>query len=90
MTATVDKTPFTAYITKYALTDGIIEVQDAVHRGADMIAVKSIGSHAYFHKEGRDWHYTKDSAIKQAEKMREAKIKSIEKQKQRIEQLKFT
>lgn len=78
------------YITKYALTAGIIEVQDAEYTSSEgMISVKSRGTHAYFHGEGKDWHHSKDGAIKRAEVMRRRKLESIEKQRQRIEQLRF-
>jgi hypothetical protein len=56
------------WITKYALTKGIIEVDDAQNcNDASMIKCLSIG---YFHGEGKEWHRTKESAIAKAEEMR--------------------
>lgn len=79
-----------AYVTKYALTAGIMEVQDAEPTSSEgMISVRSLGIHTYFHGEGKDWHRTKDSAIKRAEEMRRRKLESMEKQKRRIEEIIF-
>ena len=54
----------------------------------DMIEV--IGSNGmYFHGEGKDWHRAKESAIKRAEEMRLKKITSVEKQLQKLKDMKF-
>jgi hypothetical protein len=80
-----------AYITKYAPTKGIIEVDDAEEPKwyPGMITAKSLGFHACFHGEGKEWHRTKEGAIKRAEEMRRSKLQSIEKQMRRIEAIAF-
>ena len=80
------------YVTKYALSDGIQEYEDWVVCGDisnDMIQVKSGGSILRFHGEGRDWHRTREGAVKRAEEMRLAKIASLRKQAERLEKKRF-
>lgn len=73
------------WITKYALSSGILE-RDATPCGnGNMIQV---GSH-YFHGEGRDWHLTLLSAQKKAEVMRVKKIASYRKIIEKMEKLQF-
>lgn len=77
------------WITKYALTDGIIE-EEAEPCGKDMIAVRNERAlSSYFHGEGKNWHKTKESAIAKAEEMREKKIASLKKQIDKLEKIKF-
>lgn len=80
-----------AFITKYALTSGIKEVDDAEisENCISMISVKSLGCFANFHGEGLDWHLTKEAAIFRANEMRNSKIKSLKKAISKIEQLNF-
>lgn len=70
----------TVFITKYALTRGIVEAKvKAIF--ADDTAVEVVWSSAashYFH--GKDWHRTFGAAAEQANKMREAKLKSLRRQ----------
>jgi hypothetical protein len=66
------------FITKHALTAGIEECE--VEVTGDGMAVDYSGSYPqYFHKEGRDWHRTRESAVKRAEAMRKAKVASLQK-----------
>lgn len=75
------------WITKYALTQGILEVE-AKDLGDDMI--KTVEKYpSYYSKEGRDWHRTKESAISKAEEMRQKKIASLKKQIEKLEAMKF-
>lgn len=76
-----------AYITKYALTKGILE-KEAEECGNGMIATREKWN-AYFHGEGKEWHRTKEEAIKRAEEMRKKKICSLEKQIEKLERMKF-
>lgn len=76
------------WITKYALSAGIIESE------ADELGQNSIRSldaahkySPYFHRP--HWWPTKESAILRAEQMRNAKIKSMEKQIEKLKKLKF-
>lgn len=82
---------FRGFITKYALTQGIIETNLEVCSSvsSDMVAAHDLGPHALFHKEGRDWHRTKAAAVARAETMRDEKIKSVEKQLKKLRGLKF-
>lgn len=71
------------WITKYALTQGILQADDAevcVDINPGMIRVPSMGTSAMFHGEGRQWHRTEASALKRAEQMRRDRIKSLERQ----------
>ncbi len=82
------------YVTKYALTQGIIEVEGEVCDGfPDMIEETEKTEHAYFkrtfHGKNTEWHETKESAIKKAEEMRDKKIASLRKQIEKLERMKF-
>jgi hypothetical protein len=79
---------FTAWVTKYAMTEGILKmkVEDCFDTSPDMVA-KVNGRGAYFH--GKDWHRSHEAAIARAEEMRIAKLKSIDKQRARIAGLVF-
>jgi hypothetical protein len=80
-----------AYITKYALTKGIQEVDDALAAWrTDMIHVKSLGEFAVFHGEGREWHRTRESAVKRALVMRDKKIASLRKAIGKLADLTFS
>lgn len=79
------------WITKYALTKGIIEEEAEIcldHNGVpyktNMIDTKNYGT---FHYE--EWHKTKEQAIKMAEDMRKKKIESLKKQITKLEKMKF-
>jgi hypothetical protein len=81
---------FTAYITKYALTTGIQEmfVEHSPEFAGMVREVTTGGAWAQaFHN--KDWHRTKEEAVKRAEEMREKKLASIEEQIKRIKALKF-
>lgn len=80
---------FTAYITKYALTSGIkqVEVEDCFDSAPDMIREVAERFPAYYH--GDDWHRTREEAVQRAEEMRKAKIASVKKQLARLEKLSF-
>ena len=53
------------YITKYALTSGIIEADAEILTG-DMILINGDWNRC-FHGEGKDWHRTFEEAYKKAE-----------------------
>ena len=75
---------FTAYVTKYALTKGILEMQ--VEETSQPGMVKAlIGSGWYFHGEGRDWHRTFEAAQGRAKDMRIRKIEALKYQIERLE-----
>lgn len=85
-----DRTKFTAYITKYALTSGIeaIEVEDCFDISQDMVAATKNKYRACYH--GKDWHRTKEEASARAEEMRIAKIASHRKSIAKLEKLRFS
>lgn len=77
------------WITKYALTKGIIEV-DGELISSDFVSILNRGlslpTH-WFYKG--DWHSDKQSAIKKAEEMRQKKIESLKKQIKKLEEMSF-
>lgn len=76
------------WITKYALTQGIFEAEaEVIEDGTVRVRQEFIVS--YYHKEGRDWHKTKESAVAKAEEMRKKKIASLKKQIEKLEKKKF-
>ena len=78
----------TVYITKYALSQGILKVEaEVVSDDGDMISWRPEGKYTlrqYFHGRGRDWHTTLESAMKRAEDMRLRKVASLNKQLHKI------
>jgi len=81
-----------AWITKYALTKGIIEIEGRISDNFPSMFCFKRGVGYYeetAHGEGKDWHRTKESALARAEEMRIAKLKSLDKQMKKIAALKF-
>ena len=75
------------YITKYALSDGILEKDaEECDRFPGMIRTDD-GAH--FHGEGKEWCRTLEDANKRAEEMRLKKIESMKKQIKKLENMKF-
>ena len=71
---------FKAYVTKYALTDGIVIVDaEASENSIGMISYKKPGHWATMFAHGKDWHRTEQAALARAEEMRKKKIVSLEK-----------
>lgn len=77
----------TAYITKYALTQGIIEVKGQAF-GRSGFAYEGQGYTGHVH--GNEWQLTKAAAITRAEHMRTAKIASHREAIAKLEQLTFS
>jgi hypothetical protein len=82
------------FITKYALTDGIKEINGATHeigiseRMVSYVIDGAFASQAMcVHKP--DWHLTKAEAVERAEAMRVAKIASLRKSIAKLEKLTF-
>lgn len=77
----------TVWITKYALTSGLIEVKakEVCPEAVEVKNGKWRGSWFW----GNDWHTTKEAAIAKAEEMREKKIKSLRKQLEKLEKMRF-
>lgn len=78
------------WITKYALTQGIFtrDVEKA-REYPGLVTVKGSALWDSYHGEGKEWHRTRESAVKRAEQMRDKKIASLEKQLARIKGLSF-
>ena len=83
-----DRTRFTAFITKYALSRGIFQAEvDAQFDRYPHLVWSASSSLAAYH--GGDWHRTRETAIARAEKMRRGKIASLKKQIARLEKIDF-
>ena len=76
------------YITKYALTQGIYEM-NVDHMSDDGDTVYGKAWNEFYHGNGKEWHYTKEGAIKRAEELRIKKIQSLKKQIEKLKSLKF-
>jgi hypothetical protein len=84
-----EREQFDAWITAYALSAGIQRkrVELCSDISADMVSVLDAArQECYF---GDDWHRDETSAIIRAEKMRAAKLASLDKQRARIAALSF-
>lgn len=84
-----ERTKFRAWITKYALTSGIqeIEAEDCFDISPTMIADHKTATHVFYH--GRDWHRTRDAALARAREMRDAKINNLQKQIAKLKTMTF-
>lgn len=77
------------WITKYALTKGIIEA-DAKLTSSNSVSIMELNTDLKMHWFYKgDWHSDKESAIKKAEEMRQKKIESLKKQIQKLEEMRF-
>lgn len=83
---------FVAYITKYAMTQGIYAVRARRCSANGMIeqVTRTSGVASYYLGEGRDWHLTWESALAKAEDMRKRKIQSLQKSILKMSALKFS
>lgn len=81
----------TVYITRYALTQGILSVNARMSNDGDMAVYRTKDSSfdQYAHGCGKDWHYDPESAKQRAEAMRLAKIKSYNKNIAKLEKMTF-
>lgn len=77
------------YITKYALSTGIIETDDA-EICSNIISGDMISSKKYGYFYGNDWHKKKEDAVLRAEVMRIKKIESLKKQIEKLDKMKFS
>ena len=76
------------WITKYALTDGIIEA-DAELCGLDIISASWDNGARCNNFKGEEWWSTKKNAIEKAEEMRQKKIASLKAQIEKLEEMSF-
>ena len=77
------------FVTKYALSEGPFKVMAEISFGGSMASYR-IGNSYGQTAHGKDFWLTEDEALADCERRRVAKIKSIEKQKQKLEQMTFT
>lgn len=78
------------FITKYALTSGIKEVETEIHKSTFKDYPNYIRDSAYlFHYIGKDAFLNKSEALQKAENMRKKKIASLRKQIEKLEKLSF-
>jgi len=79
------------WITKYALTLGIFEIEaEACVTNDDLISYRALGCMTqYFHGEGKEWHRTREAAVAKAEGMVDQKLQSLRKQIKKLEAMKF-
>ena len=79
-----------AWISKYALTDGIYEVKATWCRDISegMISYQRPGLYPET-AHGKDWHRTREAAFARAEEMRVTRIASIKKTLRKLEALRF-
>lgn len=84
---------FMAWITKYALTSGIREVMvrqsETFPELVDEEKAEKGCFKQTFHGEGRDWHRTREGALRRAEVMRQNKIISLRRQLAKLQKMTF-
>lgn len=79
----------TVYVTKYALTEGPFKVEAEISFGGSMASYR-IGNSFLQTAHGKDFWLTPEEALADCERRRQSKIKSIEKQKVKLEKMQFT
>lgn len=80
----------TVWVTKYALTKGILLANGYIYGSMFVWRDNIAGSFEQSaHGEGGDWHRTEDAALDRASAMREAKIRSLNKSLKKIETMQF-
>jgi hypothetical protein len=79
------------WISKYALSDGLYEIEaERSDFAPSMVTTRKPGHVAQsFHVEGREWHLTRESAAERAEVMKAARIASLHKQIKKLERMSF-
>jgi hypothetical protein len=75
------------FITKYALTKGVIKVEAMLVKPSMVAFSQPHCREEYCH--GKDWHETREDAVAHAETMRLKKISSLDKQIARLQKLTF-
>lgn len=78
-----------AFVTKYALTKGIIEFEGEIKSDGKIFSGKRPNGKHYEYFHGKDFHLDIESAIKDCERRKVQKLESIKKQIVKIEKIKF-
>ena len=77
-----------AYVTKFALTKGIMHLDGEIETsGGGPASFRANGDYVSFYRN--DWHKTLEAAVVQAEKMRKTKLESLRKQIVKLESMEF-
>jgi hypothetical protein len=74
------------FVTKYALTKGILELECEIINGK---LAKTIETYPQYFKES-EWFYNEEFAIKRSNKMKINKIASLERQLEKLKRMTFT
>ena len=77
------------WITKYALTDGIIEADAESCGNSSITSVSWDNGTRCTNLYWGECYLSKESAIKKAEEMRQKKIESLKKQIKKLEEMRF-
>lgn len=80
------------WITKYALTDGIREIEAEISDTSPTMIThyaSDSGRSWMTHFHGNDWHHTPEQAATRAEEMRQKAIASAHKRLAKLEKLSF-
>lgn len=81
-----------AWITKYALTKGILYTEEAIQRGIALLVPtnnKMDREYESYYGEGKEWHGTKAEALVRAEEMKQKLINYHKKEIQKLENIRF-
>jgi hypothetical protein len=82
------------YSTEYALTQGIQEVEVIQIFGEESplfitVSHKMDSQQVYIDEKNRNFHQTKEDAVKRAEEMRQKALKTLDAQRQKLADLVF-
>lgn len=77
------------WVTRWALTGGIIQADAKLYEGKAMASYVPEGSFGSVFVHGDDFHLTEELAIQHAYIMRAKKIQSLNKQLEKIQKLSF-
>ena len=77
------------WVTKYALTQGIFQVEAELVKSSDVTirVSKPSGITTYYHKN--EWYLTKQEAVSRAKEMQKKMLISLQERIKKIEALKF-
>ena len=78
------------YVTKYALSKGILIVDAEVSDDFPNVASIKVGLGGSNHFYGNEWHTSPEGALIQAEKMLVAKIASVRRKLHKLEKMTIT
>lgn len=78
------------WITKFALTQGILELEADRSESFPNIVSTREKFKRNFHGQGNDWHLSEKDAKLRAEEMRQKKIKGLQKSLAKFEKMRFT